>query len=161
MGAGWRKARSPGAAPPSAPTPACLALLRSAALALGDSPRRLRDLAARRGVFLRFFPTGFLAAPNGGGVGSDSGGRGEAERQREDPATGLSGCCLGLDRCSVGSRFVWWRGGGRSAVALRCGGPADPFIHGGGRVGLRFATFLGTAAISDITDGATAVQPPE
>ena len=79
MGAGWRKARSSSVRGPPPRLPACLPLLRSAALALGDSPRRLRDLAARRGVFLRFFPTGFLAAPNGGGDGSDSGGRGEAE----------------------------------------------------------------------------------
>ena len=118
MGAGWRKARSPGAAPPSAPTPACLALLRSAALALGDSPRRLRDLAARRGVFLRFFPTGFLAAPNGGGVGSDRGGRGEAEGgPGHRPFWVLFGIGSLFGRVAI--RLVAWRRASSSGAAVR------------------------------------------
>jgi hypothetical protein len=43
---------------------------------------------------------------------------------------------------SVAIRLVAWRRAS-SSQQWPCGGPADPFIHGGGRVGLRFATFRG------------------
>ena len=71
----------------------------------------------------------------------------DGERQREDRGRGGGFWVL----FGFGSLF-----GGRQ---WRCGSvdrPADPFIRGCGRRGPPFRHFLGTAAISEITDGATA-----